>query len=262
MEFAVTDPTLRLPNSLFVAVLDLGPLPLSLPALPFVLSEPLLDAEWDEENEVAALYLDFESGQIHFEATSDGIDFHYHTAVGDSSLDSPWSNSDTLAVIDWGTQLLTYLLPRLQQLLSDVEQAASWHHAGLTVYARDFGPVPLELIEVEMEGQLFMLPWLGAGHTNHEHIEEASDHRIALLWSPDENEEPDQKIAEAWLDPRTEEPKAKAVRGVDWAAVGLPKDEVLLWLEGLFLNNHIISDPAQQILDAALARMAGLDSFE
>ena len=51
-----------------------------------------------------------------------------------------------------------------------------------------------------------------------------------------------------------------AIPGIDWQAVGLPEDEVLSWLEGTYLNEHVIPDAATALVQAALERMGGLDA--
>jgi hypothetical protein len=256
----VTDPTLRLPNSTFRAVLDLGQLPLEAPPLPRRFAHPDLDADWDEDNKVAALYVEYEDGQLHVEATEDGVEYHFHRGDGDESgtVDSPWSGSDTDALVLWSAHLMAHLFPILPDLISDAQEAADWHAAGLTVYARDTGPVPLEIVEVEMEGELFILPWLGSGYVENEHVD-GPHHPIVLLWNP-RQDTPDIPIARAWLDPRSGEPRSKAENRVDWTEVGLPKAEVLSWLEGVYLNHHVLEDPAESVLRAALNRIAGVTS--
>jgi hypothetical protein len=253
----VTDPTLRLPNSLFKAVLDLGQLPLQFPPLPARFAHPALDADWDDENKIAALYVEFEDGQLHVEATENEVECHFHRGDGDAGVDSPWPVGDTDALVLWAAHLMAHLFPRLPELITDVQDAADWHQAGLPVFARETGPVPLEIIEVEMEGELFLLPWLGSGHVENEHVD-GPNHPIVLLWNP-EHDTPDVPIARAWLDPRTGEPRAKAESRVDWLAVGLPKEEVLTWLEGVYLNHHVIEGPAEALLRASLERIAGVD---
>ena len=69
----------------------------------------------------------------------------------------------------------------------------------------------------------------------------------------------DQPIARAWLDPRTGDPLSAALPGVDWTTVGMPEREALEWLEALYLNHHVIEDPATAVFFAALDRIAGLD---
>ena len=258
----MTDPTLRMPNSIFQAVLNLGVLPLVAPALPKKFTEPELDADWDDENNIAGVYLGYPTGQLHIEVSERGTEYHFHTLTdeGEGSDRSPWNRRDTDAIVAWAMAFTAHLMPLLQPLLTDAAEAANWHYSGLTLYARDFGPIPLELVEVEMEGELFVLPWLGAGHVDHGHID-GDNHPIALLWNPEDNA-PDITIATAWLDPNTEQPVAKAEPGIDWAAVGLPREEVLSWLEGEYLNDHVIADPALLIVHAALDRIAGLDELE
>jgi len=39
----------------------------------------------------------------------------------------------------------------------------------------------------------------------------------------------------------------------------LPAAEVVTWLEGVYLNHHVIAHPAQVIVQAALERLAGID---
>ena len=252
----MTDPTLRMPNTVLRVVLDLGVLPLDIPPLPPSFRHPAFDADWDEEEELVGIFLGFDDGEFHLDILEAGVEYHFHHADGSSSDDSPWPAADTQALIDWATGFVLHVAPRLPDLLEDADEAAEWHHVGLPVYSRDYGPVPLEIIEVELEGEQLMLPWLGSGHIADEHLD-GPDHLIALLWNP-EHEEPDIPIARVWLNPKTGEPKARAETGVDWAAVGLTKQEVLSWAESLYLNNHVIGDPAQMILRGALERMAGL----
>ena len=256
----MTDPTLRLPNSTFRAVLDLGQLPLETPPLPRRFAHPDLDADWDEEHKVAALYVEFDDGQLHVEATEDGVEYHFHRGDDEEgSTKSPWNASDTDALVLWSAHVMAHIYPLLPDLISDAQEAADWHVAGLSVYARETGPVPLEILEVEMEGELFLLPWLGSGHVENEHVD-GNHHPIVLLWNPDQAIDPDIPIARAWLDPRSGEPRSKAEPRVDWTAVGLDKAEVLSWLEGVYLNHHVLEDPAEAILRAALERIAGVAS--
>ena len=256
----MTDPTLRMPNTVLRVVLDLGALPLDIPPLPPRFRHPEFDADWDEEEQVVGIFLGFDDGEFHLDILEAGVEYHFHHADGSSSDDSPWPAADTQALIDWATGFVLHVAPRLPDLLDDADEAAEWHHVGLPVYSRDYGPVPLEIIEVELEGEQLMLPWLGSGHIADEHLD-GPDHLIALLWNP-EHEEPDIPIARVWLNPKTGEPRARAETGVDWAAVGLTKQEVLSWAESLYLNNHVIGDPAQMILRAALERMAGLGRWQ
>ncbi|TFB52818.1 hypothetical protein [Cryobacterium tagatosivorans] len=256
----MTDPSLRLPNTMFRAVLDLGDLPLDTPPLPARFAHPTLDADWDEEEELGVLYLGFADGQLHLEFTDEGVDFHFHHAAdsGAESSDSPWPEADTTALLAWAAHLVAHVYPLLPDLIEDADEAATWHREGLTVYARDYGPVPLEIVDVEMEGEQLMLPWLGAGLVDHAHSDEPGN-PILLLWNPEQDGIPDTPIARAWLDPKTGEPTSAGEPGTDWAAVGLPESEVLTWLETFYLNHEVIGDPAQTIVMAALARIAGLD---
>ena len=40
----------------------------------------------------------------------------------------------------------------------------------------------------------------------------------------------------------------------------MPADEVLSWLEGIYLNHHVIPDAEGTLLAAVLTRLGGLDS--
>ena len=71
----MSDPSLRLPNTQFGAVLNLGVLPLDAPPLPPRFAEPVLDAQWMEEG--AAVYIGFADGELHFEA-SDTMVFDFN----------------------------------------------------------------------------------------------------------------------------------------------------------------------------------------
>ncbi|MEO6309903.1 MAG: hypothetical protein ABIO33_04385 [Leifsonia sp.] len=256
----VTDPTLRLPAKTFRAVLDLGPLPVGGPPLPARFVEPHFDAELLEDGgiDIAAFYVEFPDGQLHLEVSNDRLEHHFHGPAGEHADASPWPDDDTDALLAWATIHIAYILPILPDLLADIDEAAEWCDIGLPVYARDYEPVPLQIVEVEVEGDLLMLPWLGAGQVDHEHLD-GPDQPIALLWTP--NDEPaDVPIAKAWLDFGTGHPASAAEAGIDWAMVGLPEVEVLAWFEGFYLNHQVIADPADLIRVAAMKRITGLDA--
>jgi hypothetical protein len=257
-EIHLTDPTLRLPTTTFRAVLDLGILPLDLPPLPRHFERPDIDVSLDEEAGTHGVYFNFADGQLHLEISHDQAGYHFHNASGEDSDESPWSDADTEAVFAWASVIAAHVTPLIPDLLEDVDEAAEWQQLGLPVYARDYEAVPLQIIEVEVEGELLMLPWLGSGHIDHQHSE-GPDHPIVLLWNA-EHITADTAIASAWTDPTTGNPKAEGRPGVDWTAVGLPEEEVLTWLEGLYLNHHVIADPASLIIRAALDRIAGIDN--
>ena len=80
-------------------------------------------------------------------------------------------------------------------------------------------------------------------------------HSLALLTDKAHSK----AIAEARLEPATEKPVTNAVAGIDWTAVGMPADEVLSWLEGIYLNHHVLPDAAGSILSAVLERLGGID---
>jgi hypothetical protein len=253
----VTDPTLRLPTQTFRAVLDLGDGIGSVPPLPRGLGRPELDAEFDEESGTVSLFVHFSTGQLHIDVTDEGMEHHFHAADGRDVNGSPWKREPTEALLAWARQFAARALPVVPDLMADAEEAAEWHAAGLRVFARETGPVPLEIIEVELEGELMLLPWLGSGSVEHEHID-GDHHPIELLWDP-QGDEPSIRIARAWLDARTQAPRAAAEPGIDWTAVGMPAAEVTSWLEGVYLNHHVLAHPAQVILQGALERLAGID---
>ncbi|UYN83746.1 MAG: hypothetical protein KIT89_00390 [Microcella sp.] len=253
----MTDPTLRLPNQRFRAVLDLGDGIGTLPPIPRGFGRPELDADVDDETGVVSLFVHFPTGQLHLDVSDEGVEHHFHTARGDDVDGSPWKREPTAALLDWARQFAMRAFAVVPDLLADAEEAAEWHAAGLRVFARETGPVPLEIIEVELEGELMLLPWLGSGSVEHEHID-GDHHPIELLWDP-LGVEPSIRIARAWLDPRTDAPRAAAEPGIDWNAVGMPPAEVLTWLEGVYLNHHVIAHPAHVIVQAALERLAGID---
>lgn len=256
----VTDPTLRLPATTFRAVLNLGHLPVGGPSLPTRFQHPDFDAELleDEGKEFAAFYIEFPDGQLHIEVSDDRLDHHFHDGMGEPLDASPWPAADTEALFEWVTRQIAHVLPLLPELQEDIEEAAEWCYIGLPVYARDYEPVPLEIIEVQVEGDLLMLPWLGAGQVDHTHLD-GPDQPIALLWTPGE-EPADVPIAKAWLNIETGHPASAAEPGVDWAAVGLPEAEVLAWFEGFYLNHQVIADPRDLIRQAAMKRIAGFDA--
>ena len=256
----VTDSTLRLPATTFRAVLNLGHIPAGGPPLPARFQHPDFDAELLEEEgtEFAAFYVEFPDGQLHVEVSDDRLDHHFHDGAGESLGSSPWPEADTEALFEWLTRQIAVILPLMPELLDDIEEAAEWCYIGLPVYARDYEPVPLEIIEVQVEGDLLMLPWLGAGEVDHTHLD-GPDQPIALLWTP-EHEPAEVPIARAWLDSETGHPASAAEPGIDWTAIGLPEAEVLAWFEGFYLNHQVIADPRDLIRRAAMKRIAGLDS--
>jgi hypothetical protein len=267
----VADETLRLPNTIFRAVFDLGDKRAAKIALPTALANPELYAEWLEDEHVVALYVEFEHGQLHVDCSSSGIEYHFHDRVGESSQTSPWPAQETGVLVEWASMLASEFFARMPNLMEDIEEAAGWHEAGYPLYVCETDPAFLDLLEVEIEGEILTLPWLGAGQVSQEHLD-GDNHPVALLWNPIpagpdrlvDPSGPDQAgsglvIATARLDPTSGEPTTAAEPGVDWEAVGLPADEVLVWLEGTYLNNHISPDPESAIIHAALRRMGGLD---
>ena len=225
MEIHVTDPTLRLPTTTFRAVLDLGILPLDVPALPARFGRPEIDISLDEEDGTHGVYFDFADGQLHLEVGDDEAGYHFHDALGADTETSPWPDADTEAVFSWASQIAAHVTPLIPELLDSADEAAEWQRMGLPLYARDYDPVPLEIIEVEVVGELLKLPWLGSGHVDHQHAD-GPDHQIVLLWNA-EHITAETPIASAWTDSVTGNPKARSMPGVDWTAVGLPEDEVL-----------------------------------
>lgn len=255
----MADMSLRLPNSTFRAVLNLGDKPASglpLPARFAALEHDLeLDMEWEEDEQESGLYIAMPDGQLHLAASSEGIQYHFHGDDGEHRDSSPWPARDTTSLIAWASALLGSVHALMPGLLEDIEEAAAWHEAGYSIYVCSTEPAELDLLEVEIEGEILTLPWLGAGSVDQEHVE-GDNHPVALLWTA-EGEDPQTPIARAWLDSNGE-PATAALPGVDWEAVGLPQDEVLSWLEGTYLNQHVIPDAATALVQAVLERMGGL----
>lgn len=254
----MTDLSLRLPNSRLRAVLHLGGKRAASVALPARFSDPDLYADWDPDEGLSSMFVDFEDGQLHLESRGDAVDFHFHDAVGDDTDRSPWPAGDTAVLIEWASLLLADFHALLPGLFDDITEAAAWHEAGFDLYVCEVeDPVQLDLIEIEVEGELMTLPWLGAGAVANDHVE-GEGHPIALYWGAGDSE-PDLPIAEAWLHPETEEPLTRAVGGIDWSEIGLPEDEVLEWLKGIYLNHHVIPAAEGTLLEAVLRRLGGLD---
>lgn len=248
--------SLRLPNSRFRAVLNLGTRPASTITLPRRFADPELDMEWEEDNLATALYISYPSGQLHLAMTGEDIEYHFHGRNGEHREKSPWPVKDTTVLLAWASALVSSVQELMPELLEDIEEAASWHEAGYSIYVCSTEPTQLELLEVEIEGEILTLPWLGSGSVDQEHVE-GDNHPVELLWSPTDAEA-GMPIARAWLD-SMDEPATAALPGVDWEAVGLPADEVLSWLEGTYLNQHVIPDAATALVQAVLERMGGLD---
>ena len=255
----MTDLSLRMPNTRLRAVLNLGMKRAASMALPARLSAPELFGDWDDDAQVSDLHVEFDRGQLHLETSTSGTEHHFHTPAGEHRSSSPWSIGDTRQLLEWATLVAGDFHALLPNLLDDISQAAAWHDSGFDLYVCEVEePAQLDLLEIEVEGELMTLPWLGAGGVTHDHID-GENHPIALAWGPRESE-PYQPIAEAWTDPTTGAPRSKALLGVDWDTVGLPADEVLPWLEGIYLNHHVIPDAEGTLLTAVLQRLGGLDS--
>ena len=255
----MTDLSLRMPNTRLRAVLNLGTRRTPPTALPLSLAEPELFADWDDDAQLSDLHVEFDNGQLHLETTSAGISHHFHTPAGEHRGSSPWSPDDTGALLRWASMLASEFHALMPGLLDYITQAAAWHDSGFDLYICEVEePVQLELIEIEVEGELMTLPWLGAGSVTHDHID-GENHPIALTWGAD-GSEPDGPIAQAWTDPGTGSPRSKALPGVDWDEIGLPAVEVLPWLEGIYLNHHVIPDAEGTLLNAVLRRLGGLSS--
>ncbi|MCU1527486.1 MAG: hypothetical protein JWP75_1249 [Frondihabitans sp.] len=254
--------SLRLPTTRFQAVLNLGPKTAAAVRPPASLGKPDLYGDWDEETGQSSLAVEFSSGQIHLDTVNGGIDYHFHRGTGEDTDRSPWPKSTTEPVLNWASFLLADFHLRMPDLLEDIEEAAAWHDEGFDLYVCEVEePTQLDLITVDIEGELLTLPWLGSGHVDHDHIE-GDSHPIALLWSPSTDGTPDIPIAEARLDPATELPVTMALPDIDWEAVGLPADEVLAWLEGIYLNHHVLPDAVGTLLTAALEVMGGVSEYE
>jgi hypothetical protein len=252
----VADMSLRLPNSTFRAVLNLGSKPASELTLPTRFAHPELDMEWEDDERETGLYIGLPEGQLHLAASSEGIQHHFHGDDGEHCDTSPWPARDTTSLIAWASVLIGSVHAAMPTLLEDIEEAAAWYEAGYPIYVCSTEPAQLDLLEVEIEGEILTLPWLGAGSVDQEHIE-GDNHPVALLWGAEENVA-QVPIARAWLDP-SGEPATAALTDIDWLAVGLPEDEVLSWLEGTYLNHHVIPDAATALVQGVLERMGGLD---
>lgn len=254
--------SLRLPTRRFQAVLNLGPKSAaSIGPSTWVkaanLGTPDLFGDWNDETEQSSLAVEFDSGQIHLDTAESGIDYHFHRGNGEEAERSPWPPAATEEILSWASALLSEFHQRMPSLLEDVEEAAAWHDEGFELYICEVEePTRLDLITVDIEGELLTLPWLGSGTVDHDHID-GDHHPIALLWSATEGAAA-VPIAEARLDPATEQPITSARPGIDWTAVGMPADEVLSWLEGIYLNHHVLPDPVGTLLTAALERMGGV----
>ena len=252
------DETLRLPNSIFQAVFDLGDKRAAKIELPSALREPEIFAEWQDDENLVSLYVGYEDGQLHLDLGASGADHHFHGPDGDASENSPWTDADTAVLLKWSTGLAANFFERMPELMEDIEEAAAWHEEGYPLYVCETEPAQLDLIEVEIEGEILTLPWLGSGTVSQDHVD-GENHPIALLWNPVDGAVPDRTIARAWLDPISGEPVTSAETGVDWSAVGLEREEVLPWLEGIYLNHHITPDAEIELVHAVLERMGGLD---
>ncbi len=253
----VNDELPRLPSSRMTVVLNLGAKSASRLPLPRALQHPELDAEWDDEARATAVSVDYDRGQLHLDVSDDGVEYHFHARDGEATDRSPFSRADSAPLLEWSLAFAADVHSLMPGLEEDAGEAAAWHDEGYTVYVCETEPAQLDVLEVDIEGEILTLPWLGSGSVDQRHVE-GENHPIELLWNP-RDEEPDRPIARAWLDPRKDEPRCASVPGVDWTEVGLTEKEVLAWLEGIYLNHHVIEDPASAIFLAALERVAGID---
>jgi hypothetical protein len=255
----VNDDRPRLPPSTLRVVLNLGPKRAAAMPLPRGFEQTEIDAEWDEEASITAVTIDHPRGQMHLDVSADGVDFHYHRPNGDTTDLSPFGR-EAAAVLAWATAFAHDVHALMPDLEHDAVEAAAWHEAGYTLYVCETEPAQLDLIDVEIEGEILVLPWLGAGTVTQDHTE-GDNHPIELLWQKSEDAVA-QPIARAWLNPRTEQPASAGIAGVDWSEVGLPENETLAWLEDVYLNHHVIEDPASAVFNAAIRRVAGLDRLD
>jgi hypothetical protein len=256
----MADETLRLPNTIFQAVFDLGDKSAAKIPLPEALSEPEVFAEWHDDERTVALFVDYVDGQLHLDVSESNVSHHFHDVTGSATERSPWGRRDTEGLLNWAVTLGQNYFARMPALMDDIAEAAAWHEAGFPLYVCETEPAFLDLIEVEIEGEILTLPWLGSGQVVDEHVE-GDNHPIALLWNGD-HDTPDQIIARAWLEPSTGDAVTAAEPGVDWDAVGLPQHEVLTWLEGNYVNHHVTADAEMELISAVLERMGGLDAVD
>jgi hypothetical protein len=258
----VTDLSLRLPNTRLRAVLLLGPKRAANIALPARFSDPDLYADWDPDDGLASLFVDFDDGQVHLETRGDDlVESHFHDEDGAETDRSPWPAGETAVLLRWASLLLADFHALLPGIFDDITDAAAWHEAGFDLYVCEVDePAQLDLVEVEVEGELMTLPWLGAGAVTNDHVD-GDGHPVALYWG-DGTGEPELPIAEASLDPETGEPMTRSVPGIDWDAIGLPEDEVLEWFASIYLNHHVIPAAEGTLLEAVLRRLGGLDAVE
>ena len=247
----------RLPNSTLRVVLNLGEKRAASLRLPPGLEDPELDAEWDEDASLTAVSVNYESGQLHLDVTDEGIEHHFHRGNGDATDVSPFTRHQLPVLLEWATAFARDVHALMPGLEEDAVEAAAWHESGFSLYVCETEPAQLDLVDVEIEGEILMLPWLGAGAVDQQHTD-GDNHPIELLWTPS-GDAPDRPIARAWLDPRSDEPMAASLPGVDWNEIGLPEDDALVWLKDAYLNHHVIEDPASAVFYAALQRIAGLD---
>jgi len=252
----VTDDRLRLPTARLRVVLNLGQKHAARLPLPRALAHPELDAEYDDEMKSTAVSVEYARGQLHLDVGDDGIEYHFHNMRGETSDRSPFAKADTGPLLEWALAFAADVHALMPELEEDAGEAAAWHEAGYTIYVCETDPAQLDLLEIDIEGAILTLPWLGSGSVDQHHIEGAN-HPIELLWGP--QGEPDRPIARAWLDPRSGQPVCAGVSGVNWNEVGEPESEVLTWLEGVYLNNHVIEDPTSAVFIAALERLGGVD---
>lgn len=240
-------------------MLNLGTKRAAAITLPPRFADPELYAEWDAENGLSSLFVDYDDGQLHAETRGDGVHAHFHDGDGEESDTGPWPADEAAVLVQWASLLLADLHALQPGLFDDITDAAAWHEEGFDLYVCEVEePVQLDLIEIEVEGELMTLPWLGAGTVSNDHIE-GEGHPVALYWGAGDSE-PDMPIAEAWLSDDSDEPRSRAVAGVDWAAVGLPEDEVLEWFASIYLNHHVIPVAEGTLLEAVLRRLGGLDT--
>ena len=247
----------RLPSSTLQVVLNLGEKRAARIPLPRGFELPELDAEWDDEAKATIVSVSFAQGQIHLDASDSGIDLHYHGRNGEETDVSPFGRTAAPVLLEWATLFAKDVHALMPGLEETAGEAAAWKEAGFTIYVCETEPAQLDLLDVEIEREILMLPSLGAGPVDHEHAD-GDNHPIELIWTPREGESAT-AIARPWLDPRTEEPRTSGVPGTDWTAVGLSESEALSWLESLYLNHHVIEDPATAVFFAALERIAGID---
>lgn len=192
----------------------------------------------------------FNLGQLHLTVGQRSAVSVTFFGTSDPEL-SPWAQDETVEVVTFAVRLVARLR-RISTLPSSVAKAVDWFEHGHPIYVPETGPTNLQVIDVEVPGQLMMLPWLGAGHVDYR-CNEAVRELVWGAWA----KIPSTVIARA-RDDEDGRSTVVAADDADWDAVGCDPVAAARWFAAVHDNHAPGRSPAEQIMQRTLERVTGL----